>query len=352
MASIGRALEEWFGQAIPAADSLAARKAPLRQALDRASDRRRAKRFSLHKGLVDEREVARLRQAGEYLLAFGGTLRPGQERFRLDDFGGAGAGPGDGTAAGEHVGAGAGEELALDPTLSAGGERPALLRPLRQGQGRRRRGAAAAGQHGARAELPGGGPDPPRPRRDAGRAERPARRVVGRGLPGHRGRGCAAEGSGPGRKAGPQGAGAGGRGSGPGSGSGPGPGSGEGDGEGAPRRALPPAPDRGFRGPGGAQREGQRRPHLARGAPAGPVAARPGRARGARPAAQRRAPGAGRGAAPRRGPAAGQSQARSAPSVAVDYTQRRNVARIKGAPPGLVTYRGERTLHVPPTALG
>ena len=50
--------------------------------------------------------------------------------------------------------------------------------------------------------------------------------------------------------------------------------------------------------------------------------------------------------------AAGQSQARSAPSVAVDYTQRRNVARIKGAPPGLVTYRGERTLHVPPTALG
>ena len=50
VASIGRALEEWFGQAIPAADSLAARKAPLRQALDRASDRRRAKRFSLQQG--------------------------------------------------------------------------------------------------------------------------------------------------------------------------------------------------------------------------------------------------------------------------------------------------------------
>jgi predicted ribosome quality control (RQC) complex YloA/Tae2 family protein len=47
--------------------------------------------------------------------------------------------------------------------------------------------------------------------------------------------------------------------------------------------------------------------------------------------------------------AAGQSQARTAPLVAVDYTLRRNVARIKGAPPGLVTYRGERTLHVAPS---
>ena len=46
--------------------------------------------------------------------------------------------------------------------------------------------------------------------------------------------------------------------------------------------------------------------------------------------------------------AARASAARHAASVAVDYTQRRYVRRIKGAPPGLVTYRQERTLHVAP----
>ncbi len=46
--------------------------------------------------------------------------------------------------------------------------------------------------------------------------------------------------------------------------------------------------------------------------------------------------------------AAAASAARNAASVAVDYTQRRYVRRIKGAPPGLVTYRQERTLHVVP----
>ncbi len=46
--------------------------------------------------------------------------------------------------------------------------------------------------------------------------------------------------------------------------------------------------------------------------------------------------------------AAGASAARNAASVAVAYTQRRYVRRIKGAPPGLVTYRQERTLHVAP----
>ena len=46
--------------------------------------------------------------------------------------------------------------------------------------------------------------------------------------------------------------------------------------------------------------------------------------------------------------AAASSAARHAATVAVDYTQRRHVRRIKGAPPGLVTYRQERTLHVTP----
>ena len=47
--------------------------------------------------------------------------------------------------------------------------------------------------------------------------------------------------------------------------------------------------------------------------------------------------------------AAASSAARHAATVAVDYTQRRYVRRIKGAPPGLVTYRQERTLHVTPS---
>ncbi|CAA9227742.1 MAG: Fibronectin/fibrinogen-binding protein [uncultured Chloroflexi bacterium] len=49
--------------------------------------------------------------------------------------------------------------------------------------------------------------------------------------------------------------------------------------------------------------------------------------------------------------AAGHSQARGAPSVGVDYTLRKYVDRVKGGPPGLANYRGERTLHVAPLAL-
>lgn len=40
------------------------------------------------------------------------------------------------------------------------------------------------------------------------------------------------------------------------------------------------------------------------------------------------------------------SQARGGTSVAVDYTLQRHVRRLKGAPPGLVTYTGEKTIHV------
>ncbi|MAG35629.1 MAG: hypothetical protein CL878_05210 [Dehalococcoidia bacterium] len=50
--------------------------------------------------------------------------------------------------------------------------------------------------------------------------------------------------------------------------------------------------------------------------------------------------------------AAEASAARNAGSVAVDYTRRRYVRRIKGAPPGLVTYRQERTVHVVPNTVG
>lgn len=46
--------------------------------------------------------------------------------------------------------------------------------------------------------------------------------------------------------------------------------------------------------------------------------------------------------------AAGRSAARQAPLVPVDVTTRRSVTRITGGPPGLVNYRNERTVQVPP----
>ena len=48
------------------------------------------------------------------------------------------------------------------------------------------------------------------------------------------------------------------------------------------------------------------------------------------------------------GLAAYYSQARGATRVAVDYTQRRHVRRVKGARPGLVTYDHEQTIYVSP----
>ncbi|HID62667.1 MAG TPA: fibronectin/fibrinogen-binding protein [Anaerolineae bacterium] len=48
------------------------------------------------------------------------------------------------------------------------------------------------------------------------------------------------------------------------------------------------------------------------------------------------------------GLAAYYSQAREATRVAVDYTRKRHVRRVKGARPGLVTYDHEQTIHVTP----
>ena len=49
--------------------------------------------------------------------------------------------------------------------------------------------------------------------------------------------------------------------------------------------------------------------------------------------------------------AAGQSKARTAPSVGVDYTLCKHVSRVRAGPPGLANYSGEKTLHVPPETL-
>jgi predicted ribosome quality control (RQC) complex YloA/Tae2 family protein len=320
--SISRAVENWFAQTPTGAaagagagapDSLAARKAPLRQALEAGRDRLRAKRFSLQRALVDEREVTRLRRAGEHLLAFGGELAPGQERFTLPD---------DET------------ELALDPALTA-------VENARRYFARyaKARGAAvevpallAAAEHelsyldealthldlagtpdelaALRAEWAEGGYLGPQLRP---KAPRPA----GRG----RGRGGAARGGARGRDGG------------------------------RPQAAFRRVLVDGFEVLVGRSGRGNdalltREAHPldvwlhARGIPGGHVLVRAA-GRAVPETVLRRAAAL----------AAGQSQARTAPSVAVDYTLRRYVDRIKGGPPGLVTYRGERTLHVPPAGL-
>jgi predicted ribosome quality control (RQC) complex YloA/Tae2 family protein len=46
--------------------------------------------------------------------------------------------------------------------------------------------------------------------------------------------------------------------------------------------------------------------------------------------------------------AAWYSSAREAGAVEVDYAPRRQVRKIAGAGPGMVTYRNERTIRVPP----
>jgi predicted ribosome quality control (RQC) complex YloA/Tae2 family protein len=48
------------------------------------------------------------------------------------------------------------------------------------------------------------------------------------------------------------------------------------------------------------------------------------------------------------GVAAHFSRSRQDARVAVDVTLQRHVRRIKGAPPGMVTYSAERTVHVSP----
>ena len=50
--------------------------------------------------------------------------------------------------------------------------------------------------------------------------------------------------------------------------------------------------------------------------------------------------------------AAGRSASRQSPLVAVDCTARRHVTRVSGGPPGLVTYRNERTIQAVPVLPG
>src|SRR5581483_513438 len=126
VASISRAIEEWFGQPMapqagpagaqvlhrvasletqgtqaPAEAALATRKQPLRQALEAALDRLRARRYSLERQAIDPAELERLRRAGDYLLTHAAQLGAGRSEVRVDD------------------GAGEPFTIALDPRASA-----------------------------------------------------------------------------------------------------------------------------------------------------------------------------------------------------------------------------------------
>jgi predicted ribosome quality control (RQC) complex YloA/Tae2 family protein len=81
--SISRALEVWYGQPAGTGVADAARRRALAQALAAAQDRLRAKRYSLQRSLVDPVEIDRLRRSGEYLLAFGPQIAPGAEAWSV-----------------------------------------------------------------------------------------------------------------------------------------------------------------------------------------------------------------------------------------------------------------------------
>lgn len=313
--SISRAIERWCAESSPAtgpADSLQARKAPLQQGLEAARDRLRAKRYSLQQGLVDETDVVRLRRAGEHLLAFGRDLAPGENRFTLPD---------DPTP------------LTVDPALSAvenarhyfsrygkakgaAREVPALL----AGTEHELRYLEEAVTHLDLAATPDeiaalraewgelGYLRAPRPKQ--GRTEPGPKSTSGRPVKG----GNRRQGKVRGRTSEPY------------------------------HRVVID----GFEVLVGRSGKGNdallsrdRHPAdlwlHARGIPGGHVLIRSAGRPVPEPVLRRAA-----------AIAAAQSQARTAPSVAVDYTLRKHVDRIKGAPPGLVTYTGERTIHVPP----
>ncbi|HEX2033060.1 MAG TPA: NFACT RNA binding domain-containing protein [Chloroflexota bacterium] len=316
VASISRAVEVWYRQDAPAVDPQAARKAPLAQALDAARDRLRAKRYSLQQGLIDPAEVARLRQAGEYLLAFGAQLAPDQTSFVLPD---------------DDV------PLPLDPSRTpvenaqryfaryqkaktAAREVPAMLEATE-------RELAYLDEASIHLEL-AATPDELAALQAEWAELGYVRRPGAHPRPGGKGQGST-KGTGGGKGArGAKGArGKAGDRAGPGY-----------------RRVIVD----GFEVLVGRSGKGNdallsREGHPAdvwlhaRGVPGAHVIVR---------SAGRAVPeGVLRRAASL---AAAQSAARTAGSVAVDYTLRKYVDRIKGAPPGLVTYRGERTIHVPP----
>ena len=80
-ATVTEALAAWYG-ARTGAEAYQAAKRPVAAALDEARKRLEAQQASMQRSLKDEGERARLRQSGELLLAWQYALRPGQRELR------------------------------------------------------------------------------------------------------------------------------------------------------------------------------------------------------------------------------------------------------------------------------
>ena len=314
--SISRALQAWFGRAAPpaaggrrgqaAVDAI--QKQALRQALEAARDRLRAKRYSLAQRLVTDDEVARLRRAGEYLLAFGTQVPPGAPEALIS---------------------GEATRIPLDPTKSAVENAQAYFDRYAKAKSAAREVPPVIAQTEQELRYL----DEALLHLDlaSGPAELAALRAEWADL------GYVAPAARSGAKQNPdRPARAGTRG---------------GRGTGATKRGIAGyhrvtvdgfevLVGRSGRGNDELLARGARPDDVwlhARGLPGAHVVIRTG-GRAVPAAVLRRAASL----------AAAHSHGRNAPSVAVDYTRCKYVDRIKGAPPGLATYRGERTIYVPP----
>ena len=77
-ASMSAAVNKYFGT-IASADAYLEAKKPVRQAIDNTRDKLKSKLSSLHQGLKDDRELTRLKRSGELILAYQYMLADGQE---------------------------------------------------------------------------------------------------------------------------------------------------------------------------------------------------------------------------------------------------------------------------------
>lgn len=80
-ASVSASMQQYFG-AITGMDAYLEAKKPVQAAIDEAQAKLRAKIASLQKGLRDESELLRLRQSGELILAYQYALSAGQRELR------------------------------------------------------------------------------------------------------------------------------------------------------------------------------------------------------------------------------------------------------------------------------
>ncbi len=81
VSSVSEAISRYFGAPV-GEEAYTAAKAPVRQALQEAVTRLSAKLISLERSVTDEAERERLRQSGELILAYQYVLTPGQTELR------------------------------------------------------------------------------------------------------------------------------------------------------------------------------------------------------------------------------------------------------------------------------